>query len=116
MALARMLSRSSERNSLIKRAAVAYLGRLSDNDSRSVVDEQTAADSGTGMYFDSCKKSCPLAEQTRRKFVSARVKRMSDTVGRDGMKSRIEKNDFSLAFCSRDRAPLWTLRPAEALL
>ena len=101
MALACMFSRSSERNSLIKRAAVAYLSRLSDNDPRAVVDEQTAADSGAGMYFDPCEKSCSLAEQTRRKFVSARVKRMSDAVGRDGMKSRIEKNDFSLAFCSR---------------
>ena len=62
MALSGMFTGSAERNTLIQRAVIADLRRLSDNDPRAVVYKQSLTYRSTRMDLYSGKKTRGLAD------------------------------------------------------
>ena len=94
MTLSGMFSGTAEGNALIKGAVIADDGGLSYNHSASVVNEHALAYFCAGMYFDSGKESGGLADGSCGKPVSAAVKHVCQTVGKNCVKSGIESKDF----------------------
>ena len=89
MALSGMFTGSAERNTLIQRAVIADLSRLSDNDPRAVVDKQSLTYRSTRMDLYSGKKTRGLADKTCGELMSALIQLVCDTVRRDCMQTRV---------------------------
>ena len=98
MTLSYVLTRTAERYALVERAIVSYLGCLTDNDARSVVDNESLADGRARVDLNSGKEFCHLAYRPCGKGMSTEIELVRDAVGEDGVQSRIEQKNLYVTF------------------
>src|SRR5579872_3495797 len=89
MALAALQARAAERHALIERAVAADFGGLSDDDTRSVVDEQSRAEFSPRVDFDAGEEPRDIREKTRQNRNAPSLQRMDETIREHRMKTGI---------------------------
>ena len=89
MTLSDVLSRTAEGHPLIDENVVAYFGRFSDDDPRSVIDNEPSSDSSTGMNLYSRFSYRPLSNKTGEEKHFMPIEKMRPTVHTDGLNTGI---------------------------
>ena len=84
----------TQRDALIDLAIGPDVGRLSDDDSRAVVDEERLSDGGSGMDVDTRSGMGMLVEHPGNQRNPEFVKRMRDAMDRDRIDARIADHRF----------------------
>ena len=101
MALALFLARTAQSHPLIERDIPAKLRRLTDDDSRTMVNEKPLTDCGSGMDLNAREEAAEIRNHARQQHPAAPVKRMRYTMHPDCMQSRIAKNNLPYTACGR---------------
>lgn len=99
MAFALVLTRTAQSNTLIQGTVVSDDSRLTDYNSRAVVNEKALAYLRTGVNFYTGEKFAVLRYQSRRKLHSASVEKVGVAMGNKGVKTGVEKKHLRLAPC-----------------
>ena len=97
MALAGLLAGSAEGDALIHENVVPDFGGLADNDAHAVVDEEAAADGGSGMDFNAGHGAGELRDDASEGEPASAVDAMGDAVDEDGVESGVAEEDFKHA-------------------
>ena len=101
MTLSRILTRTAERHSLIKRHIVSYNGRFADNNAGSVINKKALSDLRSGMYFNICFFDAALRNPARCKEHSVFKKPVRFAVHSDRLKARIKEHYLNGVPCCR---------------
>jgi hypothetical protein len=96
MAFAFLFAGSSEGYALIEGDVVAYDGRLADDRSHAVVDEQTPSNLSAGVNFDSRKQARKLRIQPGEKTHPMEPQPMANVMRPDGVQSGIADEDLQI--------------------
>ena len=105
VALTFLFSRAAERHALVDEYVVADLGGLADHHSRSVIDEEAAADGGAGVDFDLRQEPAHLADESRQDRAAHPVQPVRDPVKQDGVEAGVTENDLEPAARRRIAVP-----------
>ena len=97
MALALVLAGAAQGDAVVDQAVVPDLRRLADDDAHAVVDDEPAADSGTGVDLDAGPEPAPLAHQPGQEEQPVPVEAVGQPVVQRGMHARIEQKDLQPA-------------------
>src|SRR5215217_1585175 len=85
MPLAALLSRPTQRDSLVHRDVITDRGGLTNDDAHTMVDEDTLADSGSGVNLDPGDRSIQLGQQAGGKKETCAPQPVRYAVQRDGV-------------------------------
>jgi hypothetical protein len=64
-----------------------------------VINEESPADSRSGMDLDSCKPSIEVRDQTGNSMPSPLIEEMGNSVQPDGVEPWITEKDLQVVFC-----------------
>ena len=79
---------------MVKRAVVAYFGRLADDDTHAVVDKEAPPDLRSGMDLDPGQEAPAVRNQPREPLESHAPKPMCEAVHEQRVKPRVAGNDL----------------------
>ena len=92
---------AAQGHALVDQAVIADLRGRADDDAGAVVNDQTAADGGGGMNFDTRQPLGDLAQKPGQKLTSMTPQPMADAVTDDGMQAVVKQENFQLRPCRR---------------
>jgi len=95
--LALLFSRSAKRNPLINQAIVTDLGSFAYDYASTMVNEEAAADAGTGVNLDLSQKAVELRNDAGQNRDIQFVKPVREPVKQNGVKAGIAQKDFDEA-------------------
>ena len=97
MALALVLAGAAQGDAVVDEAVIPHLGGLADDDAHAVVDDQAAADLGTGVDLNARPEPAPLGDGPGQKLHLMTVTEMGRPMIDRGVDAGIEKKDLQLA-------------------
>src|SRR5580704_3546311 len=94
MALASLISCTTQRYALIQEAIITDFGCLADHHSKAVIYEKATADRSSWVDLDSGKEAADLREDARDQRDTPPVELMGQAVNKDGVESGVTEQDL----------------------